>query len=146
LPGLREQLAEFNVSQPTRRIELEEAGADPAAGLATARERVIQGELDGVLVLESGTLSGEGQARFFTHERLENVQLEEQLRGMLNQVAGRVRATGRNIEPAVIAEIGAPVPFQHRNVKEPEAEGGGEQAVIINMMLPFFFMFMMFMG
>ena len=149
-PSIQAAFDQYNQAHPDRKVIVEALEAQPhdEAVQVEAKDRLRQRQIDAYIVLDRDVVTGSGKARLYTFkptpadlERLWTIE------GQVQRVVVEERCKARNITPEVLAEI--------RNVSVERVDVGstdeaqrveGRDVIGIKMMIPFFFMYLMFMG
>ena len=138
---------EYNESHPDKQILLAELQADESAD-ASAKDRVRKGHLDAFFVLDKDSVEGAGKIRSYTRgSKMSDLDLASIVENLLNRAVVNRRCKLRDVSPELLAELRRRVPTERIDISSASDEkqtGQGEQ--IIKAMVPFFFMFLMFMG
>jgi ABC-2 type transport system permease protein len=149
-PQIRAEAETYNQSHPNGQLAVQalEAGDDANAVEAAAKAQLRQGRLDAYVVLDRDCVSGSGKVRLYTCAlRPTDMDRLWGLEGLVQTSVMDQRCRARNISPEVLAEIRG-VTVQRVDV------GQTDQAQHVQsrsqagarMMIPFFFMYLMFMG
>jgi len=149
---IRSSFSDHNTSRPDRQITLDQIPATEADADEVARrqkERVRRGQIEAYVVLDRDVVKGPGMIRAYTHG---SKMALEGLVGTVNHLVNKVvvdrRCRSENIDPDLLARLRRPVPAQRVDIgaeaDEERVHDAREQ--IGSMMVPFFFLFLMFMG
>jgi len=148
---IRSAFEAHNASKPERKILLQEApagreNADEAA--REQKEKLRRKQIDLYVVMDPNVISGGGM-RFYTRAmKPSEADVIPTVGNLLNQVVTGRRCELRNVSPELLAELQRRVPLQRVEVgpstDDERVRGRGEQ--MLRMMVPFAFMFLMFMG
>ncbi len=143
-------LNKHNQSNPERQILLEPLGTEEDVNSAEGQDkaRLRSGKLDAYVVIDKDIIEGAGKAHIYTY-KLKPTVMDAlwSIEGIINNAVVDQRCKVQNISPKLLSEI--------RNVSVEQVEigaGADEQQVqsrnqtIVKMMVPFFFMFMIYMG
>jgi ABC-2 type transport system permease protein len=137
----------YNDANSGRRYALEPAlldEDDPEAQTRSMKARIRKGALGGYLVIPEEALEGQGRVRLYQKTgNLSEMRSGSTLRRLVNEAVTNRRTIQRGLSPELIAELGKPLPFEQIEVA---AQEGKQRNVMAAMMVPFFFMFLMFMG
>jgi len=138
---------EYNESHPDKQILLAELQAEESAD-ASAKDRVRKGQMDAFFVLDKDSVEGAGRIRSYTSgSKMSDLDLASIVENLLNRAVVNRRCKLRDVSPELLAELRRRVPTERIDISSDSDEkqtGQGEQ--IIKAMVPFFFMFLMFMG
>ena len=149
-PSIQVAFDRYNQAHPERKVIVEalEAQPTPDAVQVQAKTRLRQRQIDAYIVLDRDVVTGSGKARLYTFkptpadlERLWTIE------GQVQRILVDERCKARNITPEVLAEI-RNVSVERVDVgSSDEAQRVEDRDVIgIKMMIPFCFMYLMFMG
>jgi ABC-2 type transport system permease protein len=141
----------YKTSGGKRPLEITEAragGADFQAISAQYKELLRKGKLDLYVVLEKDVVEGQGKMLLYTRgARLDDMEALSTVENLINQAVTNLRCRQRNISPDLLKEIRRRVPTEQVAL---EVSGGKERRgipdILAASMVPFFFVFMMFMG
>jgi len=138
---------QHNKSNPKRQVLLQELQTDKRSD-ELAKNKVRNGQLDAYVILDKDCVEGTGKIRSYTRgTKIAELDLVSTVENLLNHAVVNRRCKLKDISPELLAEIRRRVPrervdigsaSQQKRIKE------GEQ--FTKSMIPFFFMFMMFMG
>jgi len=138
---------EYNTSHPERQILLKELQADESSG-QLAKDEVRNGRLDAYVVMDKGSVEGAGKIRSFTRgTKIAELDLVSAVENILNSAVVSRRCKLQNVSQELLRELRRRVSAEHVDIGSATQEKRikeGEQ--VANMMIPFFFMFLMFMG
>jgi len=144
---------EFNRSRAEQRLILEKVlVGDTAENRRIAeqmKDAVRRGRLYAYLEIDAGALDGHGPVRIFLRTvNLTTVEATSSLMNLVNQAAFRVRCARQGLDPKQVASLSAPLTPEQITVGEQAGEetAAGAERQITSMLVPFFFMFLMFMG
>lgn len=148
---IKELFDEYNSANPNRQILLQEVqnGENLEAIANREKNKVRQGRLDAYVVLEKDVLEGSGKIRLYTGDtRASDFDVLMIIENLINRAVVNLRCRLRDLSPQLLAEIRRRVPAQRIEVgSAADKEHIQKQSdIITNMMVPFFFMFMIFMG
>jgi ABC-2 type transport system permease protein len=142
----------YNQSNPQRRIELEQLDCDQESFGAVAKaqkEKLRRRQLDIYVVVEKEAVNGRGKALFYMHgAKAADFDMPFKIRSLLDEAVVNYRCKERNVSPDLLAELRRGLAIEHVEV----GSGDDKQRVqkhgrrIAEMMVPFFFMYMMFLG
>jgi len=148
---IRSSFDAHNGSNPERQVLLQEALADPDDPEKTSKrqkDKLRSRAIDLYVVLDENVVTG-GKMRFYSRAmKPTEMEIVSTVRYLLNQVVTTRRCEERDISPELLAELRRRVPMEHVELGASSSveriRTGGEK--IVGFMVPFFFMFMMFMG
>ena len=137
---LQTSIKQFNDLNPQRQIAMNLEMADDNA----LEKKVRQGAVSGALIIPAKFDSGEA-CRFYSKLRTPGDQeLPAQIRNLLNTAAVNVRLRARGLSPDLMAELRRQVPIEQHDVETRQVTSNALSGA--RMMIPFAFMFLMFMG
>jgi len=138
---------QYNVSNPQRQILVQELYTDSSSD-EPAKQKVRNGQLDAYIVLDEDTIEGAGKIHSFTRgTNIAELDLLSTVENLLNSAVVNRRCKLRDVSPELLAELRRRVPAERVDIGSPSQQKRlkeGEQ--IAKTMVPFFFMFLMFMG
>jgi ABC-2 type transport system permease protein len=138
---------QYNVSNPQRQILVQELYTDSSSD-EPAKQKVRKGQLDAYIVLDEDTIEGTGKIHSFTRgTNIAELDLLSTVENLLNSAVVNRRCKLRDVSPELLAELRRRVPAERVDIGSPSQQKSlkeGEQ--IAKTMVPFFFMFLMFMG
>ncbi len=138
---------EYNTSHPEKQILLDEFQTDDSADEQT-KNKVRSGQLDAYFVLDKDCVEGNGKIRCYTSsQKMSDFDLASTAESLLNRAVVNRRCKLRNVSPELLADLRRGVPVEHIDISSTAQEKQrkeGEQ--IVKTMVPFFFLFLMFMG
>jgi ABC-2 type transport system permease protein len=138
---------QYNVSNPQRQILVQELYTDSSSD-EPARQKVRNGQLDAYIVLDEDTIEGAGKIHSFTRgTNIAELDLLSTVENLLNSAVVNRRCKLRDVSPELLAELRRRVPAERVDIGSASQQKRlkeGEQ--IAKTMIPFFFMFLMFMG
>jgi len=142
---------QFNANQPQRPIVLEQIAADaaPAAQVVEQQKlRVRAGDLTAYALVDSNVIDGQGAVRLYTRKTgPQEWELVSTVDNLVNRAVVRRRSEIRQISPQLLAELQRHVPVEQIDVESATRETKiSDMDRMSRMMVPFFFMFTMFMG
>jgi ABC-2 type transport system permease protein len=148
---IRLAFEKHNASGNRRRVEMTEAASDEGDLAAVAKkqkELVRQGKLDLYVVLEKDIATGRGKMLLYARSaRLDDMETLSTVENLVEQAVTNLRCRLRNLSPELLQELRRRVPVERVLV---EASSGKERRdkadFVASSLVPFFFMFMMFMG
>jgi len=148
---IKEAFRDYNASRSQRPIRLRELrpGGDANESYIKAQKQSVRdGGLDVLIVLDANVVEGAGKIHIYTRSaRAGDVETLSALENLLNRAVANRRLKARGISPQLVAELRRRARVEHVSL----AQGSQERRVdqggrIIAMMVPFLFMFLMFMG
>lgn len=151
--GIRGALESHNQNSPEQQVLLDAApGPDPADAEKFRREqkeRVRRGELDAYVEVDSNAIDGPGKTHVHTRRaRPSDLALLRTIGSAVNQAAFDRRCEVRNVDRQLMASLNRYVPAEHVDLGEAEGQEKVQNVrdQLAVYMVPFFFMFLMFMG
>lgn len=138
---------EYNASHPEKQILLQELQTDESAD-EPAKNKVRKGQLDAYFVLDKDSVEGNGKIRSYTRSsKMSDLDLVSTVENLLNRAVVNRRCKLRNVSIELLAELRRRVPVERIDISATAQEKQRKQGEqIIKTMVPFFFMFLMFMG
>jgi len=138
---------EYNSRNPERQILLQELYIDSISD-EPAKKKVRDGQLDAYVVLDKDSVEGTGKIRSFTRGmKMADLDTISTIENLLNSAVVNLRCKLKDVSPELLAELRRRVPVERVDIgsasQEKRIKGGEEFA---KTMVPFFFMFLMFMG
>jgi ABC-2 type transport system permease protein len=144
---LKASFDEYNASHPEKQILLGELQTDDSADEQT-KDKVRNGQLDAYFVLDKDCVEGNGRIRCYTRSsKMSDLDFVSTAENLLNGAVVNRRCKLQNVSPALLAELRRRVPVEQIDISSTSQEKQrkeGEQ--IVKTMVPFFFLFLMFMG
>ncbi|MHC4475261.1 MAG: ABC transporter permease [Planctomycetota bacterium] len=149
---IRASFEAYNESSSAREIKLHEVASDVESFEKTAeeqKERLRQRQLDVYVVVEKDVISGSGKMVLHMYgTKVSNFDAPFKIESLINQAVRNHRCKLQNVSPDLLAELRRRVPTEHVEVgsasDEERVQKRGKR--IAEMMVPFFFMYMMFLG
>ena len=144
---LRRVFEQHNASHPEREIILTRRdidGPDIDARISELKDEVRHGEIDAYLVIDEDVIEGEGTSHFYTNTRnVRDIVLFTDVRRLIYDAVVNKRIRLHDLTPELIAELRREV-----SVEQVDVTGTGEKKreTMAVLMVPFFFLFLMFMG
>jgi len=140
-------LEQHNVSNPKRPIVLKQCDSgepDPDACITTLKQSVLQGDLDGYLVLAADAVDGEGASHLYAKTRnVADIQLFAEVQNLVNDAVISRRLSRHDLSRELILEVRRHAVVEHVEVS---AKGEKKRETMVVLMVPFFFLFLMFTG
>ncbi len=143
-------ISEHNRSNPKRQIIFESlnAGDDANSADQRGRAKLRSGSIDAWVVIDTDIIEGPGKVHFYTYKsKAANMDALWTVERIINDAVVARRCKIQNVSPQLLADI--------RNVPVVRLEIGAEAdqqrvesrtETAAKMMIPFFFMFLMYMG
>jgi len=139
-----------NDSHPKRQILYQLLETEQSSGSLEEQgnAKLRSAQIDAYVVLEKDILEGSGKVYFYTHKpKPANLDAFWAVEKIINRAVIDQRCKLRNLSPKLLAELRS-VPIERVEI----GSGEGEQRVqseaerVTRMMIPFFFMFLIYMG
>ncbi|MBN1866745.1 ABC transporter permease [Candidatus Sumerlaeota bacterium] len=148
LSGLREKVESHNRRTPGRRIGLETLAAtdlDQEQAASEVSRRVRERQVGVGLVIPKDAIDGKQAIRYYGRgDAFQELDLFQALRGLVNDALIDVRCERLNMSRDLIDEIRRRADFDRIDVTAGAKQSEGK--MVMSMMVPFFFMFLLFMG
>jgi ABC-2 type transport system permease protein len=140
----------YNKVNPKRQILLEQLGLDndPNTLDRQQKNRLRNGQLDAYVILEKGIITGDGKVRFYTYNtKPTKLDVLWTIEGLFKDVVINRRYQLKQLDRKLLAEL-RHVPIERLEIgAAAETERVQKQTErITKMMVPFFFMYLMFIG
>ncbi|MFZ2149429.1 MAG: ABC transporter permease [Sedimentisphaerales bacterium] len=140
----------YNQENPNRRIEVHNVDAqqDSEEAENQGRSKLRQGQLDAYVVLDRDILEGAGKIRLYTYKpKASNIDIFWTIENLFRRAVVNQRYKMQNLSQELLAKL------QHVPIEQVEmGSADGQDRVqretdrVIKMMVPFFFMYLIFMG
>jgi ABC-2 type transport system permease protein len=144
---IKASFEEYNTSHRDKQILLDELKTDNSAD-EQIKNKVRNGQLDAYFVLDKGCVDGSGRIYSYTcSSKMSDLDLTSTVENLLNGAVVNRRCKLSNVLPELLAELRRRVPVEQIDISSATGEKQrkeGEQ--IVKTMVPFFFVFLMFMG
>jgi ABC-2 type transport system permease protein len=144
---IKASFEQYNTSNPQRQILLQTLVTDTGSD-ESAKTKIRNGQLDAYLVLDKDSVEGTGKIHSFIRgTNMEELDLVSTVENLLNNAVVNRRCELKNVSPELLTELRRRVPNERVDVGSASQQkrlNEGEQ--FAKMMVPFFFMFLMFMG
>jgi ABC-2 type transport system permease protein len=148
-PQIDVGFSKYNKKNPQRRINARVEQADGGMESVDKRmkDQLLERKLDIYVAIDPNLVGGSGLEHIYTHKiQAVNADAVWAIRDIINRVVINERCRLRNMSPAELSAIS--------NVNSEEVEVGkaapekkkGSGSEMVNMMVPFFFMYLMFIG
>ncbi len=139
-----------NDSHPQRQILFQSLKTKGSSSLVEkqGKAKLRSGQLDAYIVLDEDILEGSGKVHFYTHKPTPaKLDALGPAGNIINSVVIEQRCKLRNLSPKVLAELrSVPVERVEIGSDEDEQQVQSEAQTMTRMMIPFFFMFLIYMG
>ena len=142
----------YNSSKPNRQIRLELAKqnqSDANEFETEQKDRLRQGQLNIYIVLENDIVQGQGKMRFYTYKmKPSELDILWTIENLCNRAVQSRRYKLEDVSQELISRIRRPATMEHLEIGGTDSsEKVKEQSSrIVEMMMPFFFMYLMFFG
>jgi len=142
--------AQHNDSHPERQISLRKLGTGENSQLLEqqSKTRLREGKIDAYLTINEDVLEGSGKVSFYTHKpKPANLDAFWTIERIVNKAIIDERCKLRSLSPELLAEI-RKVSIERLELGsgEDEQRAQTEAAKMVRMMVPFFFMFLIYGG
>jgi len=140
----------YNKANPKRQILLEQLGIDQDPNTLDSRQktRLRNSKLDAYVILEKNILTGDGKVRFYTcNTKPTKLDVLWTIEGLFKNVVINRRYQLQQLDSKLLAEL-RNVPIQRLEIGAAEQTERVQKKSerITKMMVPFFFMYLMFIG
>jgi len=141
---------EYNKGHSDRQIIIEQLQADENAGVITEKQKnqLRNGQIDAYVVMDKDVLQGSGKVHIYTHStKMSVIEFASRLENIFNTAIIHKRYKLENIDQQLLAKLQKRVPIEQIDISSAAQEKQrkeGEQ--LFKAMVPFFFLFLMFMG
>lgn len=138
---------EYNALHPEKQILLQELQTNESASELT-KDKVRNGQLDAYFVLDKDCVGGDGMIRSYNRSsKMSDLAFASTVENLLNRAVVNRRCKLRNVSPELLAELRHRVPVERIDISSTSQEKQRKQGEqIVKAMVPFFFLFLMFMG
>lgn len=143
---IKKQFEQHNTSQAAQKFQVEvyEAKANPDNDIENLKNRVLEGKLDACLVIGKDILEKNGDCQFYIRiSNVRNFRALDTVRYMLNQIVVNTRYRLNNLPPELIRDLQRPPALEQIELS---AKSQKKSSAIAVMMIPFFFMYLIFLG
>jgi len=140
----------YNKANPKRQILLEHLGSNQDPNTLESRQKIKlrKGQLDAYVILEKNILTGDGKIRFYTcNTKPTKLDALWTIEGLFKNVVTNRRYQLKQLDSKLLAEL-RHVPIQRLEIGADEQTERVQKKSerITKMMVPFFFMYLMFIG
>jgi ABC-2 type transport system permease protein len=150
LAEIENSFEKYNQSHPHRQLLLREppSAASPQAAVQQGKKNLRQGKVDVYVVLDEDIVGGTGKIRVYTYKpKPANVDVYWTVENLFRRAVTNRRCEVRGLSQELLSEL-RNVPVEQVELgsgpAEQRVQSQGEKAA--QMMIPFFFMFLIFMG
>jgi len=138
---------DYNKFNPQRQIIVKQLGPDETdseSGTLGLKDEVRKGKLDACIILAKDVISGGGKSYYYMKTRnIGGLDLFGTVQGRVNDAVVNTRFRLRNVSQELFAELHRWVPLEQVDVS---AKGEEKRNPMVLLMVPFFFLFLMFIG
>ncbi|MCH7558344.1 MAG: ABC transporter permease [Planctomycetes bacterium] len=140
----------YNQENPKRQIRVQKLKAQEDSDTAKnqARNKLGQGQLDAYVVLDRDILEGSGKIHLYTYKpKASNLDIFWTIENIFRKAVVNQRYKMQNLSPELLAKL-RHVPIERVEMGSADGQDRvqGETDRFIKMMVPFFFMYLIFMG
>ena len=140
----------YNQENPNRRIEVHnlETQEDSDIVESQGRSMLLQGQVDAYVVLDSDILEGVGTIRLYTYKpKASNIDIFWTIEDRFRRAVVNQRYKMQNLSPELLAKL-QHVPLERVEIGPAEGQDRVQRETdrLVKMMVPFFFMYLIFMG
>ncbi len=147
---IEEALDKHNESKPQRKILLNtlEVGSDASSTQEQGKAELRSGSIDAYVVIDPDIVEGAGNVYLYTYKaKPANLDAQWAVQRIIDKAVVEQRCRARNISPELLNEIrNVPVERVELGPGANEQRRQSEAQTVMRMMVPFFFMFLMYMG
>jgi ABC-2 type transport system permease protein len=145
---LEAAFAQYNQSHPQGPLTLKILGAGAGPAEETGKEQLRQRELDACVVLEGDLTGQEGTLRFYTYKpKPSQIDAFGTVERLVREVIINRRYEARGLDRTMLDEIQAiSVQWAELGAEQGQEQLQGEGHRVARMMVPFAFMYLMFLG
>lgn len=141
---------EHNTSHPQRQILLQELQAQETSDTfeRQGKTKLRQGQLDAYVVVDADILKGSGKIHFYTYKpKPVNLDVFSTIEHLVSEAVFEQRCKLRNLSPELLAELrNVPIETVEIGSTEDEERVQKDGDRITRMLVPFFFMYLLFLG
>lgn len=140
----------YNQENPKRQIRVQklEAQEDSDTAKNQARNKLGQGQLDAYVVLDRDILEGSGKIHLYTYKpKASNLDIFWTIENIFRKAVVNQRYKMQNLSPELLAKL-RHVPIERVEMGSADGQDRVQRETdrVIKMMVPFFFMYLIFMG
>lgn len=148
--SIQERIAGHNQSNPDRQILFEpmQDPNDPNAIQEQSKAKLRKGQLNTYIVMDPDVITGSGMVRFFTYKpKPSDTDISWTVENMIHGAVVDQRCKAQNIPTKLLNEIRY-VPTERIEIGETSEQQKvqSQSDMMVRMMVPFFMMFMIYMG
>lgn len=147
LDDIKATFDEYNASHPEKQILSDEPHTDDSME-EQIKNQVREGQLDAYFIMDKDCVEGNGKIRCYTRSaKISDLAFTSTVENLLNRAVVNRRCRLRNVSPELLAELRRRVPVEKIDISSTSREEQREESEqIFKAMVPFFFLFLMFMG
>ncbi len=140
----------YNQENPNRRIEIHNLETQEDSDIVEnqGRSKLRQGQVDAYVVLDSDILEGAGKIRLYTYKpKASNIDIFWTIENLFRKVVINQRYKMQNLSKELLAKL-QHVPLERVEIGPAEGQDRVQRETdrVVKMMVPFFFMYLIFMG
>ena len=147
---IRSSFEQHNQSHPEAQILLDQldAASDPTTAQQEGKKKLRQGGLGAYVVLDKNVIDGSGKMRLYTYKpKAANVDALWTVENLVNKAIVNRRCQLQNLDPDMLTRLRhVPMERVELGATEGQEDVEGEGARAARMMVPFLFMYLIFMG
>jgi ABC-2 type transport system permease protein len=147
LNDIKESFNEYNKYNAEKQILITELREDQSQD-ASIKEKIRSGKLDAYFLLDKDCIEGAGKIYSYTRGlKMSDLSFLTVVESQLNRAVVNRRCELHNFSPELLAELRRSIPVEQIDISSTAPEKQSNQGErMFKTMIPFFFMFMMFMG
>jgi len=145
---IKASFEQYNKNHPNREIRLQELQASTDSDPTDKKASLRRGELDAYIVFDKDLLDGSGMIYFYTHEpKPADADAMNAIKYSLREIVQNKRYELRNLSRKLMDDL-RNVPIEEIDVgaTDKEERVQSKSDMIVRMMTPFFFMYLLFLG
>lgn len=141
---------EYNQENPKRQIRVQklEAQEDSDTAENQGRNKLRKGQVDAYIVLDKDILEGSGKIHLYTYKpKASNLDIFWTIENLFRKAVVNQRYKMQNLSPELLAKL-RHVPIERVEMGSADGQDRVQRETdrVIKMMVPFFFMYLIFMG
>lgn len=147
---IRASFDKYNQENPKRQIRVQklEAQEDSDTAENQGRNKLRQGQVDAYIVLDKDILEGSGKIHLYTYKpKASNLDIFWTIENLFRKAVVNQRYKMQNLSPELLAKL-RHVPIERVEMGSADGQDRVQRETdrVIKMMVPFFFMYLIFMG
>ncbi len=147
---IRASFDKYNQENPKRQIRVQklEAQEDSDTAENQGRNKLRQGQVDAYIVLDKDILEGSGKIHLYTYKpKASNLDIFWAIENLFRKAVVNQRYKMQNLSPELLAKL-RHVPIERVEMGSADGQDRVQRETdrVIKMMVPFFFMYLIFMG